>query len=133
MVGHFYWLLSPPSPVSATTAALLPCCFTLPYLCKHVCVADGCFVCVLALELFPPRSACPFFLGGEREKTWEDVESDHPCLIPPALEEPLSCLLLVQLGSCGAAGMQEEQIQQHPCPPAHSGLCSEAVLVGPHC
>lgn len=94
-----------PFPVSAATAVLLLYCFTLPCLCKHSCVADGCFtyVCVcLGLEVISSKFCLISFW--QRMKTWKDLESGHSCIRKAPL--PLSCLLLVQLGSCCATGRQ---------------------------
>lgn len=85
------------------------CCIPspCPYFCNHSCGAAVLLhlalplqtqlcgwwpfrvcVCVLASELFPPSPAWPLF-EKERKKTWGDLESGRPCLMLPALEEPL--------------------------------------------
>lgn len=131
---HFSCCCIPsPCPVSATTAVLLLYCFTLPYLCKHSCVSDGCFtyvcVCVLALKLFPPSSAWP--LSG---KEWELGKILN--LVIPALEEPLfpcpaSCWC--SWAPAVPLGDREAQIQQRFCLLPCSRLLSETASVGPHC
>lgn len=78
--------LQPQQKYSCIAAVLLHLALSLQtQLCGwwpfHVCV------CVLALELFPPSSAWPLF-GKGGKKAWEDLESGHPCLMLPTLEEP---------------------------------------------
>lgn len=107
-VWSFYRLLCPsPCPVSATTAALLLYFFTSPYLCNHSCVADGRFmyVCVcLGLGVISSKY-CLASLGKKenlgRSWIWSSLP-DAVCIRRAPVS--LSCLLLVQLGSCHASG-----------------------------
>lgn len=123
---HPSYLMSRAFPLpSANTTAPLMFCFTLPYLCKHSCVAGGWVCLCLGVPSFK------FFMG---KNIGRDSEHCHRCLMPPAGEPPvlLPCLL-VQLGSSCAGWRQDTQICQHFGLPPHSRLLSETALLLPHC
>ena len=87
-----------PSPALFLQPQLHCCCIALSCLisantavwlmavsCMCVCLGHGVISSKFCLASF-----------WERKKTWEDLESGHPCLMPPALEEllfpcPASC------------------------------------------